>query len=549
MSYFQLSISFLCPPPSAVLIGNAWWTDAARPGDEAHLLPPRVVVSISDEGQPAEQNTDWCTASGRVFDAGAPPSNTTYIGRTVGKQLFISDFDEKRKRVEALAQVIAPAGPDGAERVIGTFSSKPIKVISKPSKKRQNAKNLDCKWLSPPLNLYVSVLIWACARPPTVCVHHGSTVSLFHRLRAQTVSTKYLCVSGSTSAFKGSDGAPLVGLDARARSATPSFVARTSSWGKGQSILSYQYPIELTFFLSFFADAFVIYIVDVHKQPSAIDSALPVPPQPDYPSPPPNAIPSSPNGAQIPIYYNQTVVLQCLTSGVVSPVLVIRRIDHDTTVVGGGSGGPVDGSRAAGDAFCPPGEVCGDPVSQLHKVAFEVYDPARGPPAPGTPGLSGAFLSCMGEKVNTYRPMEGRTWAPGAFDSPLQSPTVPPQTPLTASSSWSSMTDYFGDASNGGGRVRKGKRSTSSAGGVGKAPPKGTRRRPTSAGSMGSAGRQMSAGGELVGSSSFVGAQWQIDTGETSVWTIVGVGEFSFFPPTRLASAGAAVCSGGRMMF
>ena len=77
-----------------------------------------------------------------------------------------------------------------------------------------------------------------------------------------------------------------------------------------------------------FADPFVMYIVDVNKPAGGIDAPPPPPPQPDYPSPPPNAIPFTNNGSQIPIFYNQTVVLQCLTSGVVSPVLIIRKVDQ-----------------------------------------------------------------------------------------------------------------------------------------------------------------------------------------------------------------------------
>jgi hypothetical protein len=37
---------------------------------------------------------------------------------------------------------------------------------------------------------------------------------------------------GSRSSFKGSDGASLMGLDQRSRSSTPSFIARTASWGE-----------------------------------------------------------------------------------------------------------------------------------------------------------------------------------------------------------------------------------------------------------------------------------------------------------------------------
>ncbi|KXN91022.1 hypothetical protein AN958_03089 [Leucoagaricus sp. SymC.cos] len=483
---------FLCPPPTAIMIGNSWWTDVVRRGEDPKLCPPRVVISISGEPVPQEGSIEWTGSSGKAFDVSDPPTGTTYIGRCVGKQLFISDVDEKKKKVEALVKVTAPASDDEPERVIGVFPSRPIKVISKPSKKRQSAKNLE------------------------LCINHGSTISLFHRLRSQTVSTKYLCVSGSGSSFKGSDGAPLMGLDHRSRSTTPSFIARTASW-----------------------DPFVMYIVDVNKPAGGIDAPPPPPPQPDYPSPPPNAIPFTNNGSQIPIYYNQTVVLQCLTSGVVSPVLIIRKVDHQTTVVGGGL---QEGAKGVPDHYCAPGEVCGDPVSQLHKIAFEVYDSAKTMPEPGTPGATGAFLSCMGEKVNTYRPIDGRQWnttANNGSNSPL------PGSPITSTPK-SSGSEYFGHqnvdsapaspaaadfaahVSNDGGRVKK-PRSSSSAGGVPKPMAKG-RRRPSSAGSVSS----RRGSGSDAGASS--GALWQVDIGETSVWTIVGTDQirYNFYVPPIL---------------
>lgn len=270
-----------------------------------------------------------------------------------------------------------------------------------------------------------------------------------------------------------------------------------------------------------------MYIVDVNKPGGGLDGPPPPPPQPDYPSPPPNAISFTNNGSQIPIYYNQTVVLQCLTSGVVSPVLIIRKVDRQTTVVGGGL---QEGAKGIADHYCSVGEVCGDPVSQLHKIAFEVYDPNKpNPTEPGSPGISGAFLSCMGEKVNTYRPIEGRQWNSNVSNGGATSPVLPgsPLSPTSASGS----ADYFGGAnpdseppspssadfmSNDGGRVKK-KRSTSSAGGIGKPVGKG-RRRPSSAGSVSS----RRGNGSDAGASS--GALWQVDIGETSVWTIVGTG-------------------------
>lgn len=354
-----------------------------------------------------------------------------------------------------------------------------------------------------------------------MCINHGSTISLFHRLRSQTVSTKYLCVSGSNSSFKGSDGAPLMGLDQRSRANTPSFIARTASWGE-------RICVGHTFiFTDPQIDPFVMYIVDVNKPAGGIESPPPPPVQPDYPSPPPNAIPFTGNGAQIPIYYNQTVVLQCLVSGVVSPVLIIRKVDHQTTVVGGGL---QEGAKGIADHYCVPGEVCGDPVSQLHKIAFEVYDGNKAMPEPGTPGPTGAFLSCMGEKVNTYRPIDGRVWNSSIrTDSPPVIPTSP-ATPISQHGG-----EYFGNIdsapaspsptsadflTNDGGRVKKQKRSTSSGGGISKKGTANNRRRPASAGSA-SSGRRGSSHDNVACS----GALWQVDIGETSVWTIVGTGE------------------------
>ncbi|TFY67914.1 hypothetical protein EVJ58_g1334 [Rhodofomes roseus] len=257
------------------------------------------------------------------------------------------------------------------------------------------------------------------------------------------------------------------------------------------------------------SNPFIVYIVDVNKPAGGVDSPPPPPLFPEYPSPPPNAIPFTNNGSQIPVYYNQTVVLQCLTSGVVSPVLIIRKVDHQTIVVGGGL---QEGAKGIADHYCSVSEVCGDPVSQLHKIAFEVYDPSRGAPEPGTPGQSGAFLSCMGEKVNTYRPVEGRQW-----NSPQGAPPTSPD-----------ATDF---PTNDGGRVKKPKRGSSSTGGISKPASQKGRRRPTSAGSAGS-GRRGSASDSTASS----GALWQVDIGETSVWTIVGTDQirYNFYVPPVL---------------
>jgi hypothetical protein len=90
---------------------------------------------------------EWCNAAGQpVMDTTAPggfngPSDMLPVaGRCVAKHLYINDADEKRKRVEISIRI-----QTAANHQVGKFDSRPIKVISKPSKKRQSVKNLERK--------------------------------------------------------------------------------------------------------------------------------------------------------------------------------------------------------------------------------------------------------------------------------------------------------------------------------------------------------------------------------------------------------------------
>lgn len=136
------------------------------------------------------------------------------------------------------------------------------------------------------------------------------------------------------------------------------FVARTSTW-----------------------DPFVIWLVD-HSQHITSDdvnsscradeyigcpSLVPTIP---YPNPPTIALKNKTN-QPLAIRYNQHVVLQCLTTGLVSPVMIVRKVDKASTVVGGARcPDEFDPSFTGGGEYGD--EVLGDPVSQLHKIALQI---------------------------------------------------------------------------------------------------------------------------------------------------------------------------------
>lgn len=142
-----------------------------------------------------------------------------------------------------------------------------------------------------------------------------------------------------------------------------------------------------------------------------------------YPSPPAIAIKNRTH-QPLTIHYNQHVVLQCLTTGLVSPVMIIRKVDRASNAVFGGASirhcYPHASKSTYGGEYGD--EVLGEPVSQLHKVAFQMvtedvsasenrHHQNDSMPQCGGPST---YLACFHDTVGMYRTSNTRKPMPHA---------------------------------------------------------------------------------------------------------------------------------------
>ncbi|KAF0295612.1 Suppressor of hairless protein [Amphibalanus amphitrite] len=173
---------FFCPPPCVYLYGDGWRRRREQMlagGESEQGAQLCAFIGIGS----AEQEMQQLDLNGKHFCA--------------AKTLFISDSD-KRKHFMLSTKMFYGNGMD-----IGMFHSKKIKVISKPSKKKQSLKNAE------------------------LCIASGSKIALFNRLRSQTVSTRYLHVeNGNFHASSAQWGAFTIHLVDESESESEEFTVR-----------------------------------------------------------------------------------------------------------------------------------------------------------------------------------------------------------------------------------------------------------------------------------------------------------------------------------
>ncbi|CAF3289156.1 unnamed protein product [Rotaria socialis] len=246
---------FFCPPPCVYLSGDGWNFTIDRSSSSALLNEQERICAMIGVSEPSYSNESENYLSNEMQTLLMEKGKIKYGS---AKTLYISDTD-KRKYINLSVKILY-TDDYHPNPYVGLFQSQKIKVISKPSKKKQSIKNGE-----------------------SVCIQSGTKIALFNRLRSQNVSTRFLHVDENKQ-----------------------FHASAHEWG-----------------------SFYIHLVDDDDDESSIES----------------------NQFLVKegfIQYGSTIKLVCAVTHQSLPSLIIRKVEKNRVLID-----------------------CDEPVSQLHKCAFE----------------------------------------------------------------------------------------------------------------------------------------------------------------------------------
>ncbi|KND03956.1 uncharacterized protein SPPG_08931 [Spizellomyces punctatus DAOM BR117] len=340
-------------------------SDSEYEDDEVHL-PGALdkAQGILGNVKYMQERIDLLSRTSSLRDRPDARSHKT-VAAAVFQKLHVG-VNESRKRVPLFFQIQCPAGPL-------LYESKPFTKISKPSKKRQTSK--------------AQLLIMS-----------GSTIAIFNRTKSQTGNTRFLGVDADNMTLVPCSGMwdnwvifavddprfdPYVapGLSPMLSAPNRGTYLDIVAIGEPQEDLVWTRPkfrsggdlndgsVDMDAYddgLGFGSQVFMTPPTTPLNVKRKLARNAPVASGQDEKPP-----------CARPIHYGDTVVLQNCSTGLVTRPLIVRKIENRTNAV---IDAKVDAVEKQGTAPQEPSRR-GDPISPLHKVAFQLA------------GHAGQFLS------------------------------------------------------------------------------------------------------------------------------------------------------------